>query len=134
MNPVSIENFGEDHWSTLAYVETRCVDHEGILGLEQMKCNPDEHPGLHGSRGCGWKESYSTVLKDGTQVSGHDDWSCIEDMEREGLIIWGGTGIHPVFSLTDIGWEISGKLRKHISQGKKISEFEIEDLKCLTKQ
>lgn len=26
VNPVAPDRWGEDHWSTFAYVETRCVD------------------------------------------------------------------------------------------------------------
>jgi hypothetical protein len=29
-DPVPIELWGKDHWTTLAYIETRCVDYDGV--------------------------------------------------------------------------------------------------------
>lgn len=124
MEKIEMKRFGRDHWSTLAYIETRCVDHKGVPGLDQMRCNPDEHPGLCG-RG-GWSGKYSSKLKDGSQVEGHDDWHCVEDLEREGLLRWEGTGMHPIFVLTDKGWKVAGQLRRHLAEGKGASKFSPE--------
>lgn len=39
--------WGRDHWSTLAFIETLCVDHHGGLSdkhRRNMRCNPERHP------------------------------------------------------------------------------------------
>lgn len=50
---VTPATWGRDHWSTLAYIETRIVDHSGVPSREHMRCDPKRHPLLahDGSRG-----------------------------------------------------------------------------------
>lgn len=126
LNAIPMERWGRDHWSTLAYIETRCVDFGGDMtvnrGLERMRCNHSLHPGLAGWAQPDGSES-PTRLNDGTTVSNHDDWSCAEDMERDGLIEWLGTGIHPVFKLTDAGKAVAQQLRSHKAGGGTFSTF-----------
>lgn len=116
MRRVSINEFGKDHFSTLLYVESRNVDYTGQIDREKMRCNPDgEHGMLQGGRasfGRGWDDKYSTRLADGSQLSGHDDWDCVEDMINAGWMVWLGTGANPCIVLTDGGWEKAAELRK----------------------
>lgn len=123
---IKIDSWGVDHWSTLAYIETRIVDYKGIPNLKHMRCNHKIHPGLT-SIDSGSK--YQTRLKDG-KISNHDDWSCLEDAVAEGLLIWGGTGIAPVFSLTRLGWAVCAALRRHKATHHTYSSFHMtsEDL------
>jgi hypothetical protein len=123
---IPMSKWGRDHWSTLGYIECMCVDNKGVPGRDQMRCDPDVHPGLAG-RGTGTTgKKYPTRLKDGEEVYGHDDWSCAEDMEREGLLEWNGTGIHPVFKLTEKGQKLAAKLRQYKADGGNFSNFKVE--------
>lgn len=117
--PVPVELWGKDHWSTLMYIETRCVDHDGVPHRDHMRCNATIHPGL-GGRGEG---TSPTRLNNGTEIAEHDDWSCVEDAEVAGFVEWQGTGINPVFRLTDEGWRVTHALRRHRAAGERVAEF-----------
>lgn len=118
---VEHERWGKDHWSTYAYLGAIIVNHGGRPDLSRMRCDPDLHPGLHYSRLLGGStRKYPTRLKrneDGTPSlhEDHDDWSCVEDFESAGLVVWGGSGINPVFRFTDHGWKVWHLFEKHIA-------------------
>jgi len=86
---VPVDFFGKDHWTTFAYAETVCVDHDGVLEPLRMRCNwrrhrpfaPTESP-----RSPGDGAKYPTRLKEGIELKGHDDWDCLQDLENAGLI------------------------------------------------
>ena len=41
------------------------------------------------------------------------DWVAVDHfVDRDGLVVWGGTGLNPVFSLTDRGWAVAHALRR----------------------
>ena len=68
-----VSQFGKDHWSTFAYIETRCVDRKGRLEKRNMRCDVDRHPGhvwpymprelLAGTK------KYPTILRGGMELS-----------------------------------------------------------------
>ncbi len=126
MKPIPLSDFGRDHWSTLAYVETCCVDDRGILDKRRMRCNPTSHPAFVHSGG--WETRYSTRLK-GHSIEqavlrrGHDDWDCVADFETAGLLTNEGTGINPVYALTRLGSSICAALRAHKAGGGSFSTF-----------
>lgn len=124
---VSIKNFGKDHWSTFAYIETRCMDYKGVPDREHMRTDPDRHPGLVGFRVAqayeGMHKKYPTRLKGGYELFDHDDWDCVDDLEAAGLLEINGTGINPVYKLTDEGHEIIKQLRKFKSEGGNFADF-----------
>ena len=95
--------WGKDHWTTFAYAETRWVDHHGMLSHDQMRCDRQRHPIFYaakrrvitmGTNADGAK--YPTRLKTETpgeggrwgtvELPGHDDYDCLDDVIREGLI------------------------------------------------
>lgn len=116
---IPLERFGRDHWSTFAYLETRVVDARGIIDKDRMRTDPDRHPGLIGPRVMllvmSSREKYPTRLRDGELLSDHDDWDCMDDLERVGLLVTEGTGIQPLVKLTDEGRRIAAALRAHIA-------------------
>lgn len=125
---VPISLWGKDHWSTLAYIETRCVDHKGIPDADHMRTDYDLHPMRVGDRKAAFgmtdfKKKYPTRLNDGTERRDHDDWLCLEDAEHEGFVEILGTGVFPVYKLTDKGHSVLAALRKHKAQGKNFGEF-----------
>ena len=89
--PVPIEYWGRDHWSTLAYVETVCVDNKGRISLARMRCSAKRHPALLSAVGDNTGREYPTFLKEG-ELTDHDDWDCLLDMESIGYVkIHGGS-------------------------------------------
>lgn len=88
--PVSIEHFGRDHWSTLAYAEVRAVDHGGAISPPHMRTDYRRHPGFPTPMSVGNAHGrYPTRLADGA-LDDHDDWDCLLDFAALGWIELGG--------------------------------------------
>ena len=118
--PIAIDKWGRDHLSTLLYIESVCVNGKG----KPVACRMRQTPGQP-SRG--WDlngkyvvappspdpQGYPTRLADGTEIWCHDDYDCAADMVEAGMLKWEGTGMSPIFALTDYGWYVCGKLREH---------------------
>lgn len=130
---VKLEEFGKDHWSTFAFIETRCVDHKGQPDLDRMRCNTKRHPGLIGAvvnrfGNAKWKPEYSTRLKGHfqtpNQINGHDDHDVADDLALAGLIEVRGTGIHPWYKMTKLGTQVASMLREHKAKGGNFADFE----------
>jgi putative hydrolase of HD superfamily len=110
---VSIEQFGQDHWSTFAFIACNVVSADGEIDRRKMRCHADRHPLFyHLPPGFGGGKS-PTRLRGGVTLADHDDWDCAEDLTVAGLLVWGGSGANPVFSLTDRGWVVLRALLKH---------------------
>ena len=100
--PVPMALFGTDHWSTFAYVETRAVDHKGLLDHDHMRCHAGRHPVmLHAKRRVSGASAdasrYPTRIKASatpdahgrygvTEVPDHDDYDCLDDLIAAGLL------------------------------------------------
>jgi hypothetical protein len=100
--PAPVTLFGADHWSTFAYVETRAVDHKGLLDHDRMRCHAGRHPVmLHAKRRVsgapGDGSEYPTRIKASatpdpdrrygvTEVPDHDDYDCLDDLIAAGLL------------------------------------------------
>jgi len=129
-DPVPVELWGKDHWSTLAYIETCCVDGKGKVVNDRMRTDQDRHPALVGHRVAMLSTSslyddttYPTRLKGEQSLEDHDDWDCATDMEAAGLLKWEGTGMHPIFVLTEMGIQLCAQLRKHKATGGYFANF-----------
>lgn len=123
---VPMSSWGKDHWSTLAYIETRIVDYKGRPDSDHMRCDPERHPGLAGRSPISYgirDKKYPTRLKGKQESHDHDDWDCLEDAVAEGLIEWKGTGMYPVFVLTDRGRTVCAALRQHKQDGGQFAQF-----------
>jgi hypothetical protein len=108
---IPIEQWGKDHWSTFAYLETRCVDHGGVVDIRHMRCDSHRHPQFAHIRTDSDKK-YPTQYKGGL-LQDHDDWDCLDDCELLGLIENKGTGLHRVYKLTALGRMIAAQIRQH---------------------
>lgn len=118
--------FGKDHWSTLLFLETQIVDKQFPIDLNRLRINSNKRP----FRNCspfGWKDNYSTILKNGEQEIGHDDIDVVNDLEDFGYLKNNGTNINIYPRLTDKGHAISSALRKHIANGGSTKSFRLED-------
>ncbi len=125
-DPVPVEHWGKDHWGTLIYIETRCVDYDGKPNNDHMRTDPDRHPAMGQRQNVDRK--YPTILKDGVELQDHDDWDCVDDMKKLGLLKKKGSAIHPRYELTDLGRSVVSRLRIHKQKGGSNSNFEIGTL------
>lgn len=129
---VPMSNFGKDHWSTFAYLETLCVDPKGERGLidnRKMRVNPRLHRQFaNGQDGSG----YTTRTKS-DNIQRHDDFSCLEDLVANKLIsAWsaemyeGEVFGHMVakVELTALGHVVAGQLREHKALGGNYQDFD----------
>lgn len=120
---IAMSRWGADHWSTLAYLETRAVDHGGRISRQRMRCNPKLHPGLAHST---WEKEYPTRLRGGELQHDHDDWSCVDDFEAHGFIVVEGTGMYPLIRFTAAGLHLATQLRAHRANGGNWGDFQPE--------
>lgn len=118
-----IKNWGKDHWSMLAYLETLAVEHEGIAQPDpsRMRTNRKTHAGTGGGitpygSEMDASEKYPTKLKKG-ELKGHDDWDCAEDLAEAGFLESIGSGVNPAYTFTDKGRLVTSKLREHKMSG-----------------
>lgn len=133
MMSVPVEQFGKDHWSVLGYIGCRVTGNKGVPDNNHMRTDPDRHPALVGPmlniQFSGPKEErkkYPTRLAGGIELPDHDDWDCADDLEAAGLIGQGGTGINPIFSLTDKGWQVFKTLTEFKAKGGTFATFKLE--------
>ena len=130
-----IEQFGKDHWSLFAYIETRCVDYGGVLDKNHLRIkNNVDKAGQTLISSPDWKPEYGTRLngyfldnneKDKSKLlENHDDLDCFDDLEEAGLIENTGTGLRPSAKLTKYGLEIASKLRLHKANGGMFADFD----------
>ena len=138
MNTTKItpKQFGKDHWSLLAYIETRCVDYKGVLDIAHLRVrNPAiGSPRMPFSRP-EWKPEYGTRLsgyfkEDGTkdesrQIKNHDDLDCADELEEAGYLKNIGTGLNPAYQMTKLGSQVASLLRQHKTDGKHYASFTI---------
>ena len=136
---VAIDNFSPDHWSTLAYAETVMVEcgffqvgfdarmRQGRRHFRVMheQCRKPKRPSS-GAMGVVMDNKYSTTMRDGTVVQGHDDWHCVQDMVAAGLMTSKDDSVEPCVKLhlTDLGRDINGQLRAHKASGGSWKTFE----------
>jgi hypothetical protein len=110
--PIVPAFWGKDHVSTLLYLESRAVDHGGEIDGRQMRTDANVHPHLAHDLG-----RYPTRLYGGLEAVDHDDWSCCEDLAAVGLLSSVGTGLHPRYVLTDLGWRVVSAVRRARAEG-----------------
>lgn len=127
---IKISDFGKDHWSILAYIETLCVDSVqgiGIIDKAKMRTDIKRHLLLCGDS-YGNKDGYKypTRLKGGKELFDHDDWDCLEDLEEAGFVVVASL-INGFVKMTDLGWKVASALRKHKANGGKFADFVWEE-------
>jgi len=132
---VPVAGWGQDHWSTFAYLETRAVDGKGIIDNRRMRCNARLHREFMNVSPFGTIHDgakYPTLLAGNIKLEKHDDWSCLEDMVAAGLIkaffrrrgtaeVFGNSEAKVVF--TDTGLVVAAALRGHKACGGNFRDF-----------
>jgi hypothetical protein len=94
-------------------------DHGGVVRRENLRVIHRRHPAFAHEGGDASK--YPTRLRGGQKLADHDDWDCIEDFEVVGLAENVGTGVNPVYRLTDKGREVAGLTRGRAGRGQSSS-------------
>lgn len=127
---ITESKFGKDHWSTLAFLETQIVEKIFPIDLRRMRVNDSKRAFRNGASIqqlgiCKWQNSWSTKLKDGTVILGHDDIDVLDDLEDVGYIKNNGTHINIYPLLTDKGRKVCESIRKHKGDGGFFSNFNI---------
>lgn len=137
---IPLSRWGKDHWSALAYVEALCVespDATGQMDLSRLRCNAATHPTQSVNRTT-WRPNYGTRLRGyfdfadradpalaedaGLQLTSHDDWDCLDDLEDAGLIEVMSLATGAV-KITDNGQELASELRGHKADGGMFANF-----------
>lgn len=84
---ISPFEWGKDHWSTLLYAESRCVDGDGSIRNANMRTDHSRHPlfidlrmGVADARGRYPTRGLVQEFVD------HDDWDCLWDLAVKGFI------------------------------------------------
>lgn len=126
---IAVNDFGKDHWSLLAYIETCCVDSNGKFDLRRIRVNPKTHPqhavDILSDRK--WSSNYGTILNGGRVLPDHDDIDCLEDLERLGFIYIKSL-VSEVAVLSPMGIIVSNQIRNHKASGGKYSDFKISPI------
>lgn len=111
---------GRDHASCLLYLQTVEANHRGDVrahhGGQHMRWKVRNFPK--------WEGKYGSRLWDGTILTDHDDFDCIEDLEALGLLVDYGTGFQPMIRLTKKGHEACSLLISERSAWEKKPERE----------
>ena len=126
-----MSEFGKDHWSLLAYCETRIVDHSGVLDMNHLRGRAP-HPSATTRK---WEKKWGTRLKDyfladgkndeTKQLPQHDDYDCLLDLKKAGILKDIGTVLNPFAALTTLGESICSSLRKHKADGEHFATFSV---------
>jgi hypothetical protein len=131
MKTILVEQFGQDHWMALCYIDHRCIDHGGTLALDELRCNAKIHPeyAAEFAHLTSWHPDYNTTLKDGIQIEGHDDWHCVDDLMKARLVENitknnKAKAKNHGFRLTDLGNDLVRQIRIHKQNGGTFSNFE----------
>ncbi len=148
---VPMADWGQDHWSTLAYVETVTVEHGGFeMGADarmrsnrrnfrvmREACPEPTRLGAHPGMAVVMDGDTGSRLRDGTVVAGHDDWCCLQDMAVAGLFAstpaHGGGEARTLdqgdlepgtwLSLSARGTALVGAVRAHKAAGGRFRDF-----------
>lgn len=117
---LTMDQYGKDHWSLLGYVDCCCVDHGGQLDKRKLRTNENTHPVHAVNRASvgAWRLDSGTRLKGyfpdqdpALMLPDHDDWDCLEDMERAGLLEI-MSEVNALVRLTAAGSVMAGQLER----------------------
>ena len=142
---IPMKEWSKDHWSllvTLANVHRSTnVPELPVMDYDRMRINPANHF-VHLDRSDGpeayeaWDQTKGTMLRrpgpdtkeprpgeaDG-QISYHDDFDCVEELEAEGLLDIVSTAAG-TYEMTVEGLALAKRVEAHVSAGIPIVEFE----------
>lgn len=122
-------SFGKDHFSVLAYAETRCVDFKAQVDPNHLRTNL-ERTTITQMRRTNPGKNYPSNIRGGI-VQNHDDWDCLGDLiAADWLTASFGAGSSEqqaatgTYSLTPSGAAMAARLRAHKAAGGNFAGFE----------
>ena len=136
---IPITMWGKDHWSTLAYIDSVIAEHSfypiTIDSHMRTKRETYDYFLMNKAKKFGFitqpyynflsSDAYGTKLNDGTTVMAHDDYSCIVDFAKEGLLNIDENSIitNKKIKFSDKGLTVMNCLHKHKVNGGTYSNF-----------
>ena len=134
---IPLKDFGRDHWSTFAYIDTLIVELQGFqIGFDgrmrqgrrnfRVMKEMCSHPKRVNSASMGivMDLKYGTRLRDGSTVEGHDDWDCVQDLVEAGLLV-GECEPSEILKLSENGKYAINALREHKRSEGSYATFEV---------
>jgi hypothetical protein len=144
MKRIKMTEFGRDHWSLLAYLETCCVEQARGDGLavfdkRRVRCHPKRHA-IHnvnanmGDANLRWERNDATRLfgyksdreTPRLRLRDHDDYDCLDDLEAAELV-----EVHSLangaIKMLPRGLRLAHMLRQHKTQGGSFATFVLAD-------
>lgn len=125
--------WGRDHWSMLLYFRHGEVNNAGFT----VRFDPRMRQNRRNFRimpertlnGVVMDPGYGSRLVDGTYVPNHDDWCCVQDFARSGLLTCNDEGVEPmeVLHLSPKGEQIVADLESHKANGGSYSTFRLSE-------
>lgn len=142
-NYIEPARWGRDHWSTLAYIDSRMTDfgEPYLMGIDPKMRTKRRHLRVFAeanafnsakARTYYRTRGQTTIgqddgsrLRDNTIVRNHDDFDCIQDFAAAGLLTVTPDKIEPgtAISFSDKGREVMGALRLHKQAGGQWIDF-----------
>lgn len=122
---VPLRLWGKDHWSMLGYLECVATENAGFLVCYDPRMRHGRRhfrimPAVGGRRGRGSQARgvcmdplYGTRLNDGRYIPTHDDWHCVQDFAKAGVLTVGPESVEPgvLLHLSEYGKALAGALR-----------------------
>lgn len=128
---VAPEQWGKDHHSLIAYLETCSTDRRGKIDLTKLRINVRRAARLRYESSSVWRQirggssawnpEHGTVLKNGEVLPQHCDCACLFDLAREGLIEvhdWDQVLLLPA------GRRMAERIREHKANGENYQSFD----------
>ena len=128
MEYCKLETFGKAHFSLLIYVESRCVDQNGVFEINNIRVNSTKHPLFSGweyGKRATWEQEFGTLLNTGERLVDHDDIDCLDDLDAAGLIEIISL-VNGFMSMTDKGNKLVSKIRSFKAYGGQLKDFSLE--------
>lgn len=120
--------WGKDHWSMLAYVETRAVDCRGDLDLRHIRVNTDKRGFSNGNfPNDKWNPEYATRQQNGSKPDRtHDDIDVMDDLKEQGYLEYKYACGKFTVTMSEEGNKVCGLVRAHKTAGGQYNEFKLE--------
>lgn len=115
---LKVSQFGKDHWTLFAYVETRCVDYDGKLDEKHLRRDGRSYP----TRLKGYFKNKNNPK---FSIENHSDFDCLEDLEKVGFIRI-IKNLSNAIELTEEGYKVVSMLRKFKCDGGQYADFSLK--------
>ena len=129
---IPIERWGKDHWGVFLYIEACCMnglDGVGVPDHRRIQTNRERHPFMRHYPYAGMDHPDGSAIEirlaggERLDPGSCDEWDCIDDIEREGVLADIGPTLDPRYLLTPRGLAAAAAIRAHKAGGGLLSNF-----------